>query len=345
MNLSRKRGHHGFTLVELLVVIAIIGVLMGLLLPAVQMAREAARRTQCSNNLRNLWLANLNYESARQTLPSGYVRTSGGAGWGWGARILPYIEQAPLFDQLGVSGVRLDALFAAAPANLTPLMQTPIPTFLCPSDVGADGNFLLPVGGAGRNPFPGDRQPAVSNYKGSAGVLAPQIRIGQSGTDAISRDGRGLFFGNSKVRLAEIIDGTSNTIALGEADTWVRRSGAWLGIRSGNTLSHSSVYYTVSWSGARLNQPHGSPFPNSGNSGSPDANPGLNTPPGANTGFGSLHPAGVNVCFADGAVKFLSDDIDHRPVYSGSGLGDVNQMGLYQRLMCRNDGVPLSESF
>lgn len=345
MKLSSRRKRQGFTLVELLVVIAIIGILIGMLLPAVQQVREAARRTQCGNNLRQLMLANLNYESAHQAFPMGYTVTSNGAGWGWGARILPFIEQNSLFDELGVSRTPLDALFSAPPATLTQLMQTPITTFLCPSDSGFDGNHLLPDSPRGRNLFPGNRQPAVSNYKAAAGALAPQIRIG-SGSNAFPRDGLGMFMGNNKIGLSEVYDGTSNTIALGEADTLIRRSGTWLGIRSGNTMSHSSIYYVVSWAGARINQPSGAPFPNSGNSGSPNSNPGLNTPPGANTGYGSLHAGGgANFCYADGSVRFISQDIDHRPVYSNFGLGDVNQMGLYQQLMCRDDGVPLNSSF
>jgi len=110
-------------------------------------------------------------------------------------------------------------------------------------------------------------------------------------------------------------------------------------------MAHSSVYYVVSWAGARLNQPDGSPFPNSGNSGSPDENPGLHTPPGASQGFGSLHPDGAHFCLADGSVRFISDMIEHRPVYAGSGAGPEEQFGLYQRLMCRKDGQPLRDDF
>jgi prepilin-type N-terminal cleavage/methylation domain-containing protein/prepilin-type processing-associated H-X9-DG protein len=339
---NRRRG---FTLVELLVVIAIIGILVGLLLPAVQAAREAARRMQCSNNLKQLALATHNYHDAHRGFPSGYIRTSNGAGWGWGALALPFIEQGALSQQLLVNQANLDVILQAPPVNMVALMQTPIPTFLCPSDTGYDGNHILPLSPAGRNGYnPGGIQASVSNYKGSAGVLSPQFRPGNSGP-AVPRDSRGVLFGNGKVRIADVSDGTSNTIAIGEADTLIRRSGSWVGIRSGNTMAHSSVYFVVSWAGARLNQPHGAPFPNSGNSGSPDSNPGLNTPPGANTGFGSLHSGGANFAFADGSVTFISQDIEHRPVYSDSDIGPPGGLGLYQRLMCRNDGMPLNGSF
>jgi prepilin-type N-terminal cleavage/methylation domain-containing protein/prepilin-type processing-associated H-X9-DG protein len=342
--LMRSTNHRfGFTLVELLVVIAIIGILVGLLLPAVQAAREAARRMQCANNLKQLALATHNYHDAQRTFPTGYIRTSGGAGWGWGALALPYIEQGALSDRLQVTRANLDTILQSPPPDMAQLMQTPIPTFRCPSDAGAQGN-ILPLAPAGRNAFnPGGIQAAVSNYKASAGVLSPQHEPGGSG-QAVPRDSRGLFFGNGRMRMADVVDGTSNTIAIGEADTLIRRSGAWVGIRSGNTMAHSSVYFVVSWAGARLNQPGGAPFPPHGNSGSPTSNPGLNTPPGANQGFGSLHSGGANFAYSDGSVTFISQDIEHRPVYSATDIGPAAQMGLYQRLMCRDDGMPLPGS-
>jgi prepilin-type N-terminal cleavage/methylation domain-containing protein/prepilin-type processing-associated H-X9-DG protein len=333
----------GFTLVELLVVIAIIGVLVALLLPAVQAAREAARRMQCVNNLKQLGIAIHNYHDTHQTFPSGYIRTSNAQGWGWAALALPFIEQGPLHDRLHVTRGNLDSVILWPPPDLAALIQTPLAAFHCPSDTGYDANWILPPGSRGRGDIAGI-QPGLSNYKGVAGVLSPQHRPGNV-TPTVSRDSRGIFFGNSRMRMAYITDGTSNTLAIGEADTLIRRSGAWAGIANANGMAHSSVYYVVSWAGARLNQPHGAPFPNSGNSGSPDENPGLNTPPGASQGFGSLHPSGANFCLADGSVRFISDSIEHRPVYVGSGAGPVEQFGLYQRLMCRDDAQPLGGDF
>ena len=142
----------GFTLVELLVVIAIIGILVGLLLPAVQAARAAARRMQCSNNLKQLGLAVHNYHDANKSFPSGFI-TNYPAGalntaammsvtqrthWSWGAFVLPYIEQTALYNTLNPGQSSMDALLAT-PAGLAAL-TTPIPSFVCPSDTGPSLN-------------------------------------------------------------------------------------------------------------------------------------------------------------------------------------------------------------
>jgi|688.fasta_scaffold00031_100 prepilin-type N-terminal cleavage/methylation domain-containing protein/prepilin-type processing-associated H-X9-DG protein len=338
-----KQPLRGFTLVELLVVIAIIGILVGLLLPAVQAAREAARRMQCSNNLKQIGLAAHNYESSMKVLPSGYVRTNNQEGWGWAALLLPYTEQGSLYEQLVVGRGNLNQIISSPPANFAQLIQTPISSFICPSDSGYEGDGILPDSPIGRAPFAiggAEIKPALSNYKAAAGPLSPQ----QGGSTVTSRDSRGVFYGNSRLSISGITDGSSNTMAFGEADTRVRRGGAWLGSRRNNNMSHSSVYYVVSWAGARLNQPGVAPFPPHGNNGSPDANPGFNTPPGCNQGFGSLHAGGANFCYADGSVHFISQDIEHRPQYTATDLGPAEQLGLYQKLMCRNDGGVLTNS-
>ena len=128
---TRER-QRGFTLVELLVVIAIIGILVALLLPAVQAARESARRTQCGNHLKQIGLAVLNYESARGKFPSGAVyrttsnRRPEGVFTNWAIEILPFIEQSALYDRYD------QTLYNTHPDNL-PVLATPLPTMLCPS--------------------------------------------------------------------------------------------------------------------------------------------------------------------------------------------------------------------
>src|SRR5205823_7988334 len=141
--LGRRRAGRGFTLVELLVVIAIIGVLVALLLPAVQAAREAARRMKCQNNLKQFGLALHNYHDAYGRMPASYYRawptsvgtTFGTPGWGWGTMILPRLEQQALFDTLNVSTLQLNA----SPLTKLPA-QTPLPMFRCPSDTGKKTN-------------------------------------------------------------------------------------------------------------------------------------------------------------------------------------------------------------
>ncbi len=209
-----------FTLIELLVVIAIIAILIALLLPAVQQAREAARRTQCKNNLKQLALALHNYESTYGLLPPGWIPadgngytggrgstgtgTNGQGSWGWPALVLPYVDQAPLFNTLQVGQdirVALDD-----PAKLV-LMQQAFPAFKCASDTAPDVNDRRRVAGfAGTN-----RNLSTSNYvgwnSGSRGWLPmegnPQNR-------------KGVFFLNSNTRFRDVTDGLSNTFLLGE---------------------------------------------------------------------------------------------------------------------------------
>lgn len=221
--MKRNRDlQRGFTLVELLVVIAIIGVLVGLLLPAVQAAREAARRMQCSNNLKNLALACHNYHDTYKTFPAGWVghvqnpvgNSVGASGvqspmWGWGALLLPFVEQSPLHDKIGVGR---NSLQDAAVAFTTD-MQQPISTFRCPSDVAPDIN---------RPAFnPGDR--AVGGTAISLG-LATSNHIGVnnagpcfSGNATLDDRGHnGIFRQDFGCRFRDILDGTSTTLMFGE---------------------------------------------------------------------------------------------------------------------------------
>ena len=228
---GRKRARTAFTLVELLVVIAIIGILIALLLPAVQAAREAARRTQCVNNLKQYALGLANYESTNKHYPPGVSLALASEGnsdssgdvdslWGWNAHLFPYMEEQNLHDILNVS----DGYLSDAASNLEPgqleALQNSVSGTLCPSD---------------EVPLLNERRP-IENANGTTVEVASSsyVAANDSGRDNNSghvvmlqigvpnRDPNGLFFDYSKSRFSKrvginkIIDGTSKTIAFGE---------------------------------------------------------------------------------------------------------------------------------
>ncbi|MFM8282924.1 MAG: DUF1559 domain-containing protein [Planctomycetaceae bacterium] len=317
-----QSSRHAFTLVELLVVIAIIGTLVGMLLPAVQAAREAARRSQCGNNLKQLALGVLNHESARRALPSGWVYTdtrTNAESWAWGALLLPMIEEAPLHAQLRVTEGNLAAnLLSARWQPVTTGVQTVLGTFRCPSDVGAEGGVIHNDrrfnGGIGHAARP--YTPGVSNYIGVAGHYVV--------TDA-DRANSGLLYGNSRVRLAQISDGTSKTLLFGERDTRNCRSGAWAGIRNPQGTGSRGIWTAVGHARAKLNE---------------SALPWDNDPLGCGQGFSSLHPGGALFASAAGSVHFLTDDIEHRHITGITAQNHTDaRNGVYQRLLSRDDGL------
>ena len=204
-----SRKQHGFTLVELLVVIAIIGVLVGLLLPAVQSAREAARRMQCQNNLRQLGLAAHNHESAMKYLPPAYRAQQIGMApgyfdlWGTLALLTPYLEQTNVYNSIDLS-LTMYQLTSPFGIQAPVAVKTRVPTFLCPSDKGQSvcSNAYAIVG-----------ELAPNNYAFCLGTGTTRGRTGWLGSPW---DADGVFFASSKIRLTDIKDGTSNTIGASE---------------------------------------------------------------------------------------------------------------------------------
>lgn len=217
----RKRS--GFTLIELLVVIAIIAILVAILLPAVQQAREAARRSQCKNNLKQIGLALFNYESTHGVFPPGYVaqHTSGGGdrgNWAWSAMLLPYLEEQGLYDAIGVSEQRLHETITDDGPGRQQLQQS-IAGFRCPSDPGPELNDHRQVRGtsnatATRTPL------GLSNYVAlnSTGSLARFKGPGENCNGAGDRvkEADGAFYRNSATRLRDMTDGPSNTMLITE---------------------------------------------------------------------------------------------------------------------------------
>jgi prepilin-type N-terminal cleavage/methylation domain-containing protein/prepilin-type processing-associated H-X9-DG protein len=201
MRASRRRP--GFTLIELLVVIAIIGVLIALLLPAVQAAREAARRAQCVNNLKQVGLAMHNYESTNIVFAPGRINTYiAGSGHCWGAysQMLPYVEQQGVFNAMNFSmNPDPDYTTSSSVVNLTAAVLV-VNIFLCPSD---GGQPLSQVGGG---------MYAAHNYLLNVGSGYSVVQSPPSPLTAPN----GIFFENSAVRIADVTDGTSQTIAISE---------------------------------------------------------------------------------------------------------------------------------
>lgn len=214
MNLRDRR--FGFTLVELLVVIAIIGVLVGLLLPSVQAAREAARRTSCSNNSKQFALALHNYHSAFNRFPAGSRRSSPrGFWWGMVSKTLPFMEETVRFDSIdfgaGHCGTVMKDIQARGATDST---SSPIAMLLCPSDP-MTGQELL-SGPTGPLPQSGDVGILYPiNYMGMAGSLDSDITDSFSACNGI-RNGNGMFYTDANTRFRDILDGASQTIMFGE---------------------------------------------------------------------------------------------------------------------------------
>jgi prepilin-type N-terminal cleavage/methylation domain-containing protein/prepilin-type processing-associated H-X9-DG protein len=295
-----------FTLIELLVVIAIIGVLIGLLLPAVQKVREAAARLSCSNNLKQIGLALHNYHDAHLSFPPGYVSAYDGSGddtgpgWGWAAFILPQVEQQGLYN-----AARFD-LPVEAPANAG-VRVARVKTYLCPSDA-------VPA------TWPAMRYDAAGNPTGTICDVASANYIGVFGVSEPGVDGEGVFFRNSQVRMADITDGSSQTLLVGE------RSFRW-----------APVTWVGSVTGASLVPPPGSPAPFEVINGSCmvlghtfEGNGGPGAPGTEGSGFASQHTQGANFAFADGHVQFLRTAMNHQ---------------VYEALSTRAGGEPITGDY
>jgi prepilin-type N-terminal cleavage/methylation domain-containing protein/prepilin-type processing-associated H-X9-DG protein len=282
----RTGDNQGFTLVELLVVIAIISLLTGLLLPAVQGAREAARRTQCVNNLKQVGIAVHTYESTYRAFPPGYVSNfdangnDTGPGWGWSALLLPQAEQKPLFD-----AINLGLPIEESSNQTSRLTRTSV--YLCPSDDQSPSWLAVKRDAIGR-PIQSICQVASANYIGMYGTSDPGI------------DGDGIFFRDSSIDISAVIDGTAQTIAAGERGHNLGEA-TWVGSVTGAAL------FPVDNDGVGYPRVEGGPGMILGHAG---GNLGPGDPSAEVNQFYSRHPGGVNFVFSDGHVSFLKTTLN-----------------------------------
>lgn len=334
----------GFTLVELLVVIAIIGVLVALLLPAVQAAREAARRLSCKNNLKNVALSCLNYESSRGTLPPGSVNTNivSGSGLGWMVHILPYVEQA------SVSQAVLDK-YADSPdaygAGMNELNALLLPMYLCPSDPelkeqaekygNRDRKGMSYAGVMGSYFSRTGRCPATKNGDDYCVAASTSNLFGPNNFD-------GLLIMDKPIALQKVTDGLSNTAMIGERTYQIRTwtlGAYWRGttdpVRArGDQTAPIGPQPTTAFFGCKnindvalLNHdPHQGCYIGHDNDAGDRPEVSDSTPRTLsvnNLPFASNHPGGVNFAFGDGSIRFLNDDLDVQTYLAfGSRNGD-----------------------
>ena len=326
----------GFTLVELLVVIAIIGILVGLLLPAVQAAREAARRMQCSNSLKQLGLAMHNYHDVQNAFPSGQPRNLNagplGSVWGnegvnacwtWSSLILPFLEQTALHSSISTD--RLLAHQALADPVRLRIMQQPVSMFRCASDTGPVTNEFrqVPNGGSGNvNCTTGCVQVATSNYIGTNDIydIYRSLFAGQ-------RTGNGIFdqtIMKTKVNFRNVSDGTSNTLMIGE------RAYTLNGIGGTTFIAGAAVVFGTNGDSDQANQ-QGMVYAMGGGRWPINC-----TSPGCQRGFSSRHTGGTQFVFCDGSVRFISQSIDHNPATDTVLVPTLDS--VYERLIAIDDG-------
>ena len=311
-----SRSKRGFTLIELLVVIAIIAILVSLLLPAVQQAREAARRGQCKNNLKQIGLALMNYESSFSTLPprsilAGQDPVTGAPvpSFGWAVMILPQIDQQPLYDSINPGPNTM--LQVLQNSTTLPFLQIGLPVFVCPTNsagglpLNRDRPFTIT---AGNTTFL-----SMSNYVGSNG------NAGDTGVFVGPNPASG---GSRIVRLKDIRDGLSNTFFVGErASDLNRLAGLWAGCTQA-LVSGSTPADVFSVQGTTLYRMQDGvsitsiPFPYQA--------------------YSSMHSGGAHFLLGDGSVRFVSQNIAWSPF-------GTTPIQTYNRLGDKADNLPVGE--
>jgi prepilin-type N-terminal cleavage/methylation domain-containing protein/prepilin-type processing-associated H-X9-DG protein len=340
-----RRPAQGFTLVELLVVIAIIGVLVALLLPAVQAAREAARRTTCVDNQKNIALACLNYESAQGSLPPGSTNTYivQGSGLAWTVQILPYIEQSGVSQQAVEQFKKSPDAYGSALDSLNTLM---LPMYLCPSDP----ELRLQAEKFGNANRKGMSYAGVSGSYHSRTGQCPSTRTGAhecvwaasgNNNDILGPNNfDGLLIQDWSVPLKQVTDGTSNTFLLGERTYQIRAwmiGAYWNGTPTSPVVGKtppdgpqpSTAFFAcknISDKALINHDPFNGQYIGHDNAAGDRPNVPTTTPRTLsvnNLPFGSFHQGGANFAFGDGSVQFIREDINVNAYLAyGSRNGD-----------------------
>jgi prepilin-type N-terminal cleavage/methylation domain-containing protein len=291
----KRHQRRAFTLVELLVVIAIIGMLVSLLLPAIQAARESARTMSCKNNLKQIGLGLHLHHDTMQILPSGWVASAndpaGDPGWGWGAMLLPYMEETNLYES------NFNPTRSISDPLSKSLRETPVAAFLCPSEP-YDSRFWLPQDDGQGHSHEEESETGLQHAEHAPTdeghydegepmfYLARSNYVGMFGTTEIEdlpSAGNGMFFHNSQLAFKRVLDGLSKTIFVGERSSRLGSS-TWVGNVAGAKESMARIVGTA------------------------DHLP--NARVGHFDDFSSRHPQGAHFLLGDGSVRILSDSVD-----------------------------------
>ena len=321
MFVPKKRPQFaGFTLIELLVVIAIIAILVALLLPAVQQAREAARRSQCKNNLKQYGLALHNYSDVYLMFPHG-ANSCQVSNWGgsWQIAILPYCDQGPLYQKVDFNN------FPGWTPNNTAWANAKPPYFFCPSSP------IFPT--RIRGDIPGGAGYAISNYVGISGAEGRLDVVGLRGVTSAA----GVLFPSSSVTFAQIIDGTSNVMMLGEQgdyganNTDIRSGldwGSWMGCANCQGFNEQNPGGYAAMHTAAITTIHSLWPPGSKPAYASHTYIGGGGEGCANYPLQSTHDGGSHILMCDGAVRFLSN---------------VTEFNLVKNLADRRDRAPIGQ--